>query len=171
MKLWLRLWNRKSGQKLKYEDLVEWDFWKKLGISRGEFMELMRVAWRMWRELPPTETNLSDKVARLRTLGRVDIVTARPRDVEKCTLLWLETHGISFDDIVWMRNSRMKVRLDYDVFIDDSPLLVEGHAPRAGLLLLYDRPWNKSIACGGEFIRRIRNLNEAYHLIEEVLAR
>ena len=78
MKLWLRLWNRRSSQSLSYEELVEWDFWKRLGISGEEFMELMKEAWRMWRELPPTEPNLSEKVSRLRSLGRVDIVTARP---------------------------------------------------------------------------------------------
>jgi len=169
MRLWIRLWNRRSGRKLEYEDLVEWDFWRRLGISGKEFMELMRMAWRMWRELPPTEPDLADKVARLRALGRVDLVTARPRDVEKYTLLWLEAHGITFDDIVWMRSSRMKARLDYDVFIDDSPLLLEGCALKPGLLLIYDRPWNRNIACEGGLVRRIKSLDEAHNMIREML--
>ena len=171
IRLWIRLWSKKSGQRLDYEDVIEWNFWRGLGITSEEFMELMRMAWRMWRDLPPTEPNLSEKVARLRTLGRVDIVTARPRDVEKYTLLWLEAHGISFDDIVWIRSSGMKARLDYDVFIDDSPLLVDGCMLRTRILLLYDRPWNRNISCESEFVRRIRSLDEAYQVIKGMLVR
>lgn len=171
MRLWIRLWNRRSGMKIGYEDLVEWDFWRRLGLTSGEFMELMRDAWRMWRELPPTEPNLSEKVARLRTLGRVDIVTARPRDAERYTLLWLEAHRIPFDDIVWMRSSRVKASLDYDVFIDDSPHLADGCALRAKILLLYDRPWNRGVAEDCRLIRRIRSLDEAYRVIRGMLAR
>jgi 5'(3')-deoxyribonucleotidase len=136
IRLWIRLWSRRSGRRLEYEDVVEWDFWRRLGTS---VEELMRMAWRMWRALPSTEPNLSEKVARLRTLGRVDVVTARPRDVEKYALLWLRAHGIPFDDIVWIRSSGMKARLDYDVFIDDSPILVNGCVLKTRLLFLYDR--------------------------------
>ncbi len=171
MRLWIRLWNRRSGQKLEYEDLVEWDFWRRLGITGEEFMELMKMAWRMWRMLPPTEPNLSEKVARLRTIGKVDVVTARPRDVEKYTLLWLEVHRIPFDDIIWIRSSGMKARLDYEVFIDDSPLLVDGCTLRTRFLLLYDRPWNRNIVYEGGLIKRIRSLDEAYQVIKERLAR
>jgi uncharacterized HAD superfamily protein len=104
IRLWARLWNRRSSRKLKYRDIVEWDFWRRLGMTGEELMELMRMAWRMWRVLPPTGPNLSEKAARLKTLGKVDIVTAQPRDVEKYTLLWLETYRVPFDDIVWMRS-------------------------------------------------------------------
>jgi len=168
MRLWLRLWNRRSSQSLSYEELVEWDFWKRLGISGEEFMELMKEAWRMWRELPPTEPNLSEKVSRLRSLGRVDIVTARPREVEKYTLRWLEAHRIPYDGYVLMRSSRVKATLDYDVFIDDSPLMVDGCAMRASLLLLYDRPWNRGILEDAH-VKRIKNLNEAYQVLKEML--
>ena len=168
MRLWLKLWNRRTGQELSYDDLIEWDFWKNLGISEAEFMEVMNEAWRMWKSLPPTEPNLSEKVSKLKTLGRIDIVTARPRETEKYALKWLEEHGVFYDSYVWVRSSRVKSKLDYDVFIDDSPRIVDGCVMRRKMLLLYDRPWNRNIS-ENRFVRRIRSLSEAYDILKEVL--
>ena len=164
MKLWVSLWNKASNQKLSYEDLSEWDFWRGLGISSGEFMRLMNEAWRLWWRIPPTEPNLSEKVSRLRSLGRLDILTARPRETEKYTLRWLEAHKIPYDDYVWIESSRLKANLDYDVFIDDSPLIVDGCIMRRKLLLLYDRPWNRGVR-EEAYVRRIKSLDEAYHIL------
>ena len=168
MRLWIRLWNREKGQKLSYEDLVEWDFWKKLGISSDEFMRIMNKAWRMWREIPPTEPDLAEKVARIKSFGRLDILTARPRETEKYTLRWLEAHRIPFDEYVWIESSRLKASLDYDAFIDDSPLIVDGCVIRRRLLLLYDRPWNRRVP-EGRHVRRIKSLDEAYHILAELV--
>ncbi|HDD42305.1 MAG: hypothetical protein DRN61_02125 [Thaumarchaeota archaeon] len=167
MRLWIRLWNRRSEQKIGYEDLVEWDFWKKLGISGDEFMKLMSEAWRMWWEIPPTEPNISEKVAKIKSLGKLDIVTARPRETEICTLRWLEAHRIPYDDYVWISSSRLKAKLDYDAFIDDSPLIVDGCLMRGKILLLYDRPWNRSVYESG-YVRRVKSLDEAYHFLVEL---
>jgi len=167
MKLWLRLWNRRTGQKLSYEDLTEWDFWRNLEISEAEFMEIMNEAWRMWKSLPPTEPNLSEKVSRLKELGRIDIVTARPRETEKYALRWLDEQGILYDSYVWIRSSRIKAKLDYDVFIDDSPLIVDGCIMRKKILLLYDRPWNKNVP-ESRLVYRIKSLDEAYAILKEV---
>jgi len=160
MRAWLKIWNRRSGEKLEYKDLVEWDFWKRLGISESAFMEIMNEAWRMWKIIPPTESDISEKVSKLRELGKVDIVTARPRETEKYVLEWLEHHGILYDEYVWIRSSRMKPKLDYDVFIDDSPLLADGCILRRKLLLLYDQPWNKNVN-EDRYVKRIKGLDEA----------
>jgi len=164
MKLWLRLWNRRTGQDLSYEELSEWDFWRRLGLGEDEFMEMLNEAWRMWRSLPPTEPNLSEKVSRLRSLGRIDIVTARSRETERYALMWLEAHRVPYDGYIWVRSSRLKPKLDYDVFIDDSPLIVDGLIARGRMLLLYDRPWNRSVS-EDRLVRRIRSLEEAYEVL------
>jgi hypothetical protein len=38
-------------------------------------------------------------------------------------------------------------------------------------LTIIPKPWNRNIACKGEFVRRIRSLDEAYQVIKEMLAR
>ena len=170
MRLWIRLWNREKGQKLSYEDLAEWDFWKELGISSDEFMRMMNKAWRMWREIPPTEPNLAEKVSKIKSFGKLDILTARPRETEKYTLRWLEAHRIPFDEYVWIESSRLKPNLSYDVFIDDSPRLVEGCILQRKLLLLYDRPWNRGIR-EDRYVRRVKSLDEAYNILVRLVQR
>jgi len=164
MQLWLKIWNRRTGQNLAYEELVEWDFWQRLEISEGEFMKLMNEAWRLWKMLPPTEPDIGEKVAKLKSLGRIDIVTARPRETEQYVLKWLEMHRIPYSEYVWIRSGKMKPKLDYDVFIDDSPLIADGCMLYRKRLLLYDQPWNREVP-ESHYVRRIKSLDEAYEIL------
>lgn len=166
MRLWIRLWRYRTGQIIRFEDLDEWDFWKKLGISEGEFMDIMNDAWRLWKIMPPTETLLSEKVKEIKKFGKVDIVTARPRVTERYVLNWLERHKIPYDEYVWIRSCREKPSLNYDVYIDDSPLIVDGCIRRRKLLILYHRPWNKLIQ-ENIYVKRIKSLDE----VPEILGR
>jgi len=168
MKLWLKLWRRKTGQSLSFEELDEWDFWKKLGISEEEFMDVMNEAWRLWRIMPPTEPNLSEKVARIKSLGRLDIVTGRPRKTEQYALKWLKLQKIPYDEYIWVRSSSFKSALNYDVYIDDYPMLADDCMKAGKLLILYDRPWNRGVQ-DSPHVKRVKNLDEAYKVIKEVL--
>jgi len=165
MRLWIKLWRQRTGQELSFEELVDWDFWRELGITEAEFMRIMNDAWRMWRRMPPTEEELSEKVSKLKTLGKVDIVTARPRETEEYVLRWLERHRIPFDDYIWIESSRAKLRLGYDVYIDDSPLVAEEGPVARRLILLYDRPWNRRVA-ENFYVRRVKGLSQAYQLLK-----
>ncbi len=167
MSMWVRLWRERTGREIRLEDFDEWSSWKYLGITEREFMEIMNEAWRRWRYLPPTEENISEKVSKLRTLGRVDIVTARPRETEEYAIRWLEHQGIEYDEYVWIRDGRSKLSLDYHVFIDDSPLMAEDAAHARKLVLLYDQPWNRSFR-ENYYVRRVRGLEEAYTILRRL---
>ena len=167
MSMWVRLWREKTGQDLRLEDFDEWSSWKALEITEGEFMQIMNEAWRRCRYLPPTEENLQEKVSKLRTLGKVDIVTARPRETEEYALRWLELQNIEYDEYVWIRDGRSKLTLDYHVFIDDSPLMAEDASRVRKLVLLYDQPWNRRFR-ENNYDRRIKGLEEAYELLRRM---
>jgi len=167
MRLWIKLWRRRTGQIIEFEDLDEWDFWKKLGINEGEFMDVMNDAWRLWKIMPPTEDSLSEKVKEIKKFGKVDIVTARPRVTERYVLNWLRLHKIPYDEYVWIRSCREKPSLNYDVYIDDSPLIVDGCMRRRKLLILYDRPWNKLIQ-ENIYVRRIKSLSQVYEILRRL---
>lgn len=166
MRLWVKLWKRRTGQIIEFEDLDEWDFWKRLGISEGEFMDVMNDAWKLWKIMPPTEDSLSEKVKEIKKFGKVDIVTARPRVTERYVLNWLRLHEIPYDEYVWIRSCRDKPSLNYDVYIDDSPLIVDGCMRRGKLLILYDRPWNRQIR-ENVHVKRVKSLTQ----VSEILRR
>jgi hypothetical protein len=58
----------------------------------------------------------------------------------------------------------MKADLDYDVFIDDSPLNVSNFLQHNKKVILYSQPWNKHLS--EKQIPKISNLSEAIELIK-----
>ncbi|MEM1584233.1 MAG: hypothetical protein QXF28_06050 [Nitrososphaerota archaeon] len=166
MKTWLKIWYQRTGQLIEFEELTDWFFWRKLNIDEETFIGILNTAWARWIEIPPTEDNIGEKVRRLKILGNVDIVTARPRNTEKYAIRWLNYHRIPFDKYVWTQNSMAKVRLGYDVYIDDSPSMIEVLENTGKVLLLYAQPWNRNIQ-EKENVKMINNLDEAYSFLRE----
>jgi uncharacterized HAD superfamily protein len=114
--------------------------------------------------LPPTEQNLSSTTKNLSTLGQVDIVTARERSTDSFVKNWLNFHNISYDDYVSVIDGPMKSNLDYDVFIDDSPLNAVKFLENNKKVILYSQPWNMHIS--NDRLDRITNLSEAIEKIK-----
>ena len=57
----------------------------------------------------------------------------------------------------------MKADLDYDLFIDDSPLNAEKFTLKNKKFLLYNQPWNQNIQLKN--VNRISNLFDVVKLI------
>lgn len=141
MLCWIEKSNRRRDRLTK-EQITSWDFWRDLGIGGHEFFGELSECWRDWRSVPPTEEGLSEKTRRLSELGRVDIVTAREKSTGGCVRRWLDLHGIVFDGYVEVAAGTLKADLDYDVFIDDSPLNAAAFIRKNRPVLLYGQPWN-----------------------------
>jgi 5'(3')-deoxyribonucleotidase len=167
MKAWLKIWYEEKGQLIKFEELDDWFFWKKLNINEEDFARILNKAWKRWIEIPPTEDRIGEKVCRLKTLGEVDILTARPKNTEKYALKWLNYYGVRFNRYVWARNSEAKAKLGYDVYIDDSPYMVEVLKDTGKILLLYSQPWNRSVQENVNVII-VKNLDEAYFHLRRI---
>ena len=60
----------------------------------------------------------------------------------------------------------MKADLDYDVFIDDSPLNAEKFLKNNKNVILYSQPWNQHVS--ENQIYRVSNLFEAVEKIKSV---
>jgi len=58
----------------------------------------------------------------------------------------------------------MKANLDYDIFIDDSPLNARNILQHNKKIILYSQPWNKHILENN--IHRISNLSDAIEKIK-----
>jgi hypothetical protein len=57
-----------------------------------------------------------------------------------------------------------KVRLGYDVYIDDSPIVAIQGSSSGRLVLLRDQPWNREIR-SNYYVRRIGGLEEAIRIL------
>ncbi len=151
-------------QKISKHDITDWDFWKKFQIDRYDFYTELNSCWKNWLSIPPTEDNLSYVTKNLSNLGQVDIVTAREDKTNSFVKNWLNHHNISYDSYVSVVDGPMKADLDYDVFIDDSPLNAQKFLQNGKKLILYSQPWNHHI--NENRIHRISSLSEAIKKIK-----
>jgi len=146
MEAWCKRANDLLGTRLGLDDLDTWASWTKFGMNRDQFFELLDETWDDWGTIPPTEPNLAQKVAKLRPLGSLDVVTGRSRQTIDSAKSWLKHHLIPYDHFVRVPGMRDKVHLDYDVYIDDAPELMPLISRTVGKRgILYARPWNHDV--------------------------
>ena len=155
---WLN-YSNSIRDKISKHEITDWDFWKKHQINRYDFYAELSSCWKNWKEIPATENNLSLVTKNLSELGNVDIVTARERSTDSFVKNWLEYYDVSYDNYVSVIDGPMKADLDYDVFIDDSPLNALKIIQQNKKIILYSQPWNQHISEKEVF--RISNLSEA----------
>jgi hypothetical protein len=162
---WLN-YNNSIRQEISKQEISDWDFWKKFKINRYDFYAELSSCWKNWMSVPPTETNLSSTTKNLSKIGQVDIVTARERSTDSFVKNWLNHYDISYDNYVSVIDGPMKADLDYDVFIDDSPLNALKIIQQKKKIILYSQPWNQHIL--EDQIHRVSNLSEAIEEINSV---
>ena len=159
---WLH-YNNSIRKELSKSEITSWDFWKKFQINRYDFYHELSLCWKDWRSIPPTEKNLSSIIKDLSKLGQVDIVTARENSTDPFVKKWLDHHNISYDNYVSVVDGPIKADLEYDVFIDDSPLNALKFVENNKKIILYSQPWNQQIS---EIqVQRISNFSE---IIEKI---
>jgi hypothetical protein len=162
IKSWLNYSNT-IRPKISKNEITDWDFWKKFEINRYDFYAELSSCWKNWNSIPTTEENLSSVTKNLSNIGQVDIVTARERSTDSFVKNWLEYYDVSYDNYVSVIDGPMKADLDYDVFIDDSPLNASNFLKQNKNVILYSQPWNRNVS--DNRIHRISNLSEVVEKI------
>lgn len=158
IELWL-IYSNKIRSNISKDEITNWNFWKKFKINRYDFYEELNSCWKNWDSIPPTENNLSIVTQNLSNFGQVDIVTAREISTDSFVKNWLKLHDITYHNYISVIDGPMKADLDYDVFIDDSPLNAIKFLQHKKNVLLYSQPWNQHISDPN--IQRISTLSEA----------
>ena len=114
--------------------------------------------------IPPTETNLSATTFELSQIGKVDIVTARDESTHPSVQNWLKSKKISYRNYVGVPQGLEKTKLDYDLFIDDSPINAKSMLDAGKQVILYSQPWNFKF--NDPRAKRIFQLKEAIPIIK-----
>jgi uncharacterized HAD superfamily protein len=171
MIVWCDLYNKRYGGALALEDIRGWDVWKVVNIPRDRFFRLLDDAWLDWEKMPPTEPDVGEQVGRLREFGTVDIVTGRSIRTVSQAKEWLKEHAVPYDRFIRTESNLAKINLNYDVFVDDSPELMELIASKSKALgILYTRPWNRDTQVP-TVVRRVTRWNEVPPIVRSVSTR
>ncbi len=163
--VWLTEYNSKNGKRLEYDSIDRWDFWIRLGYTPTRFFRELSNCWKRWHLIKPIEERVGESVEELNKIGRVDIVTARDAESSIYAKEWLRHNNIRYNNFVLVAKGSDKAELDYDVFIDDSPINARKISSYNKLVLLYDQPWNRDIKANDKIIR-IRYLLDALKYIK-----
>jgi len=161
---WL-IYNNKIRKSITKNEITEWNFWEKFQINRFDFYKELSTCWKSWKEIPPTEEKLSTIINELSKFGTIDIVTARERSTDEFVKNWLKSQKIIYQNYVSVIDGPKKALLDYDVFIDDSPLNATKIIDADKKILLYSQPWNLNI--DNSSILRIDTLSDAKKYLQE----
>ncbi len=155
---WL-IYNNRIRKSITKNEITEWNFWEKFQINRFDFYRELSICWKSWKEIPPTEEKLSTIINELSKFGTIDIVTARERSTDEFVKNWLKSQKIIYQNYISVIDGPKKALLDYDIFIDDSPLNAKKIADANKKILLYSQPWNLNI--NNSSILRIDTLSDA----------
>jgi 5'(3')-deoxyribonucleotidase len=157
---WIKLHNAGHGTNYTLKDMTGWDFF--FGSSTEDFFRDVKNLWLYsWREIPPTEKNIGEKLSVLSDAHIIEIVTksvaaAAPKGTE-CIIAWQHAHKIPYHSVFLEHGS--KFELNYDLYVDDSPKFAEQAKIYRKKVLLYDRPWNQSVK-DNAYVKRIYSLSE-----------
>ncbi len=166
IKSWLS-YNNKIRPIISKSQISEWDFWKNHDINKFDFYNELSICWKSWENIPPTENDIASATKQLSNIGTVDIVTARDDSTHDDVKKWLRLHNIDFNNYVGVLEGIEKSKLDYDVFIDDSPLNAKSILEQGKSVILYSQPWNLSFE--DKRATRIHELKSAVSIIDNVI--
>ena len=168
--------NKKTGKKLKLEDVKEFDFYKDFQISQ----EQEKACHKEFSEKKGYEKlriikGCKKGIERLQQYGKVRFITARPSDKRDVTFRWFKKHRISLkQDSLFFTKDKLSFSSKYDIIIEDKWEDSILAAEQGKDVILFDYPWNNIKDAFGnvlehENIKRVSSWEEAVKSIREVI--
>ena len=159
-------YNNKIRSAISKEEISEWDFWGRYQIDKYDFYKELSLCWKTWYKIPSTEENLSTTTSALSNVGEVDIVTAREESTHTYVRNWLSSQNITYTNYVGVLEGLEKTKLDYDIFIDDSPINAKSMLDAGKSVILYTQPWN--LRFNDPRAKRIHTLKDVISIIKSI---
>lgn len=163
---WLS-YNNRIRSWISKSEISEWDFWKKFQIDKFDFYKELSLCWQSWQNIPTTEDNISKATAEISKLSHVDIVTAREESTHDYVKKWLRSKNITYNNYVGVLEGAEKTKLDYDIFIDDSPINAKNMLDEGKSVILYSQPWN--LKFDDPRAKRIHSLRDSVSIIKTLI--
>ena len=157
------IFNKRFNKNYSKDDVKKWEFFKDWNVSEEEIFSIFYRAYEESMTLPLIDEDAPEILKKLNDQNHVDLVTARNIKYEIHLIERLDsleiTKGIHYLKLIHANSKPYdaKIRLDYNILIDDNPNLVKSaeNFPDKRILL-YDQPWNRHI---GEIENVVRVYN------------
>lgn len=159
---WTDKYNEEHSTHFTKDTITSWSFWdqEEFGFDKSYACVFFRRSWSDWKNLRPTEPDLDKTVAKLSKFGQVDVLT----NVEKNHLGnvrdWLDDRNMHDIEIVPTEDKNKVKDFDYNLYIDDDPLLAKDADSENKNCFVYDQKWNSHVETS-QYVSRINKLTDA----------
>ncbi len=160
------IFNRRYGTNYKKNDVIKWDFFNDWNIDEETGFKIFYEIYADSRNVPFIDDDAPKIMKRLNELYDVDIVSARLPEYRSSIVEKLNFHnvreGIQYIELILLHHKPYDVKLkqNYDIYVDDNPNLVEPIKKlESRTLLLFDQPWNQNSVCEDN-VHRVYNWEE-----------
>ena len=147
-----QIFNKKYHTQYSKEDVKDWEFFKYWDISEKQAFEIFYDIYNDSMAIPFIDEEAPEIMQKLRECHNVFIVTARNPEYKIPIVKKLKFHnirkGINYEDLILLHHKPydIKLTLNFDLYVDDNPNLVETIKDLPNKrLLLYDQPWNRDL--------------------------
>jgi len=168
------IYNKRYGTNYQKKDVTNWDFFKDWNITEETAFNIFFEIYADSINVPFIDEDAPKIMKILNELYDVDIVSARLPEYRSSILEKLDSHdireGIQYIELILLHHKPYDVKLkqNYDVYVDDNPNLVETIKKlKNRTLLLFDQPWNQESVCQNN-VYRVYDWNEVYKKIKEL---
>ncbi len=165
------IYNKRYSTNYKKKDVTKWDFFNDWGIDEETGFKIFYEIYEDSQDVPFIDEDAPRIMKKLNKRYDLDIVSARLPEYRSSIIDKLETHdvmaGIQYTELILLhhRPYDIKLKQNYDLYVDDNPNLVESiKMMEDRTLLLYDQPWNQSSVCEGN-VYRVHNWEEVQEKI------
>lgn len=166
MGIFLEIYNKKFKTNIKIEEVVNWYFFPQENFEAIYPDTLKRID-----EYPILDENLKHYLFLLMGEHEVKILTKEQNPIEvikKKLESFNIREGFEYLEVIKLEIKDKKVNYDFDIYIDDCPLMIEDikeHPDK--ILLLFDQPWNRYCE-ETENVFKVRNWKDVMERIGEI---
>ena len=160
------IYNKRYDTNYQKKDITTWDFFKDWDITEETAFKIFYEIYEDSMNVPFIDEDAPKIMKNLNEFYDVDIVSARIPEYRASITEKLISHdikeGIQYTELILLHHKPYDIKLkqNYDLYVDDNPNLVEPiKLMKNRTLLLYDQPWNQHSVCEYN-VHRVHNWEE-----------
>lgn len=166
--------NERYDTTYQKSDVTNWEFFNDWNISEEQAFKIFYEIYENSEIVPLIDENSLKYMRELNLQHNVDIVSARSSHYRSHLIKALKSHNIlkkiHYRELILVNHKPYdsKLILEYEIYVDDNPNLVEPiKKMKNKLLLLYDQPWNMDSKCEKN-VFRVKTWKEVVEKINDV---